>query len=86
MILQLINSKGRTVWKSYWDGNYITIEHECGGGCGYVHPESTFLSAFCTLNDNPSCKISGSHHGEFLEYCTEHTSWMCPTLKKRFER
>jgi len=84
MILQLINSRGRTVWKAYWNElGYIDMEGESGLGF-YDHPENTFLSAFCALNDNPSCQFSGSHVEPFLEYCRMHLDWMCPALKKKF--
>jgi len=86
MILQLINSKGRIVWKADWDyDNTIKFEHECGAGWGYKTPEQSFLSTFCALNDNPSCQFDGSHVESFLAYCKEHIDWMCPSLKKKFE-
>jgi len=70
MILQLINSKGRIVYtakKSELD-NSIDINHESGGGVAYK-PEDLYLTAACCLNDNPSCKITGSHTNQFKEYC-----------------
>ena len=55
MILQLVNSKGRVVFAAQDDGN---VDHESGGG--WINkPEECFLSAACTLADNPSCEVSG---------------------------
>lgn len=86
MILKLINRNGRVVWVANWNELFkIDIEHESGRGINYPDPESTFLSAFCALNDNPSCQFDGSHVSKFLAYCEQHIDWMCPALKKKFE-
>jgi|GEM_PF-6172578 len=70
MILQLINSKNRIVYtaKKSEDNTYINIEHESGGGIAYK-PEDLYLTAACCLNDNPSCKITGTYANQFKEYC-----------------
>jgi hypothetical protein len=77
MILQLVNSKGRVVFAAQDDGN---VDHESGGG--WINkPEECFLSAACTLADNPSCEVSGDYAERFITYCQKLT-WMyeIPTL------
>lgn len=71
MILYLVNSKNRSVFMAHNDGS---IEHESGGG--WVNkPEDCFLSAACTLADNPSCKITGDYASRFIDYC-KGLAWM----------
>ena len=71
MILQLVNSKGRVVFAAQDDGN---VDHESGGG--WINkPEECFLSAACTLADNPSCEVSGDYAERFITYCQKLT-WM----------
>jgi hypothetical protein len=68
MILKLTNSKGRICFQATRDGQGIDIKHESGGGWANK-PEDVFLSAACTWNDNPSCKVEGEYKDQFLQYC-----------------
>jgi len=73
-ILQLKISKNRVVFNAYYEESIIqsmciTAKYE--GGTGYYKkPEECFLSAACSLNDNPSCAVSGTHAEQFKKYCS----------------
>ena len=68
ILLQLTNSKNRTVYTAIQQDNFINIKHECGGGYAYKYTD-LFLGAECTLMDNQSSKVTGTYANEFIAYC-----------------
>jgi hypothetical protein len=91
-ILRLVNSKGREVFRAYYNGivhdgtRLIDFEQENGSGFSHGQPVDVFDVALCCWIDNPSCSVTGTSRADFLKHCkTVRASWLTQQIKNRLE-